>query len=341
MMKTMAAIALGLTMAAGCTPQTGQEQPAPAPLEASAYVAAPACGPTSVRSLRELLPDDRLFGAFEVDVQAMQRSPLFLDNKGMLEAEAKEALDAMKACGVPLSGVQSIAGGFGDGEKVVLGVQAKGIATPKTLDCLGREIEKATGKAPWARTTKVCSTTLDIDGGDSVGFAVGTDMLVVASKSMAEKVQRRIKGKDKALLGGQLGWVRHEVDMGSTMWMAGNLPPGAGSALGSSMSGMSRVGVSVDATRGLGMKVSAGFASAADAKAARTEVDGLAAQAGLMLPMLGLPSSVADTIVVDSKGASMTVAMFLSRSDIKALRKFAEDGSGTAAPEKKSPRRGI
>ncbi len=340
-MKTTAGFALGLAMAAGCTPQIGQEESAPAPFEASTYVAAPACGPTSVRSLREVLPDGPLLGAFEVDVQAMQRSPLFLDNKGMLEAEAKEALDAMKACGVPLSSVQSVAGAFGDGEEVVVGVQAKGVATPKTLDCLAREIEKATGTAPWARTTKACSTTLDIDGGDSVGFGVGPDMLVVTSKSLAEKVKRRIKGKDKALLGGKLGWVRREVDMGSTMWMAGNLPPGAGAALGSSMSGMQHVGVSLDATKGLGMKMSAGFVSAADAKAARTEMDNLAAQAGLMLPMLGLPSSVADTLVVDSKGASMTVSVFLSRSDIKALRKFAEDSSGTRAPEKKSSHRGI
>jgi len=337
-MQRSAAIALA-SMVTGCTADVRQPEASTPAIHAGSYAVAPPCGPTPVGSLRELLPNDTLFAAFEVDVGAMQRSPLFTDHQATLERGAKDALDAMKACGLPLSDVERVTGGFGDGDELVLGVRASGIGEPKTLDCLARALEKTTGTAPWSRTTHGCTTTLDVDGGGK-GFAVGKDMLVITTKGLAGGVERRLGGKGKALLDGRLSWARREVDLTTTTWMAADVPAAAAGALGPSMRGVSRVGLSLDASRGLGVKVSAGFASAADAKAARAELDSLAAQAGMMLPLLGLSSGVADTLRVDGKGTTLSVSMFLSRSDVKALREMAEGGSAPGA-EAKPRRRGM
>lgn len=339
----MARCALGLVLAGACTPGELEHVSSPRSQQANLYVTAPTCGPVKVRSLRAVLPDDGLRGAMEVDARALLRSPLFRDHKALLEAEAKDFLDGMKACGVPLSKVDRVAAGFTMGDDVVLGVQARGLAEAKTLDCLAHERQKSTGTPAWSRTTAGCATTLELDGGDAKGFAVGRDMLVVASKSLAPAVQRRIDGKDKALLDGRLRWARREVDLGATAWVAGNLPPALASGMGS-MSGMEHVGMSIDATKGLGLKVTMGFASTPDAKAAKTELSGLVGQARLMLPMAGLPSSVADTITLGSTGRIVSVGLFLSPGEVESLSKALAGSIGPASPApsaSKTERRGI
>ncbi|MCA9711646.1 MAG: hypothetical protein KDK70_37770, partial [Myxococcales bacterium] len=183
-------LAWSLWLAGACTPQALEPQAAPTSQQASAYVAAPTCGPAAIGPLHAVLPDDQVLGMMEIDVQALQRSPVFRDDAALLEAEAKEVLDGMKACGVPLAVVERVVVGFDPpGNDLVLGIQAKGVAQPKTLDCLGRVAQKATGKPAWTRTTAGCTTTLDI-GGEAKGFAVGQDVLVVASRSLADAVER-------------------------------------------------------------------------------------------------------------------------------------------------------
>jgi hypothetical protein len=263
-MKTMAGCALVLALT-GCTPG-GELSPTPAPARslAAAYVAAPTkCGPAKVGTLRELLPDAKIMGAFEVDVEHLRRGKLFPEVEKLIAAEGAEVLAAMDECGVPLAKVEGLVAGFSDSDDMMVGVRAKGLGEPATLDCLASKIEKSTGKAPWKRVTTACETTLEVEGGDAKGFVVGHDMLVIASKSLEETMGRRVAGKDRSALEGRLAWARKEVDMGNTAWMAANVPASVGAGLPTSMAGLSHVGMSIDATKGLGLRVGAGFASAA------------------------------------------------------------------------------
>jgi hypothetical protein len=340
-MNTPARCALGLLLVGACAPgELRQDEPPPS-TQASAYWVAPTCGPAKVGAVRELLPDGPLVGAMEVDMQGLQRSALFRDNKSALTAELSDVLDGMKACGVPLSKVERVTAGFSMSDDVVLGVKARGLATGKTLDCLSRKIESKSGTRPWTRTTSGCVTTLDIDGGDAKGFAVGRDMLVVASKSVADEVQRRIDGKDKSVLDGKLSWARREVDMGATAWVATNVPAGLSAGLSSSMSGMSHVGMSMDTTKGVGLEASVGFASSKNAKAAEAELSTMVVQARAMMPLVGLPSSVADTITLSSSGAVVKMGVSLSDSDVEALRRALDPSSGGSSGGSPPPRKGM
>jgi hypothetical protein len=341
-MKMMAGCALGLVLAGGCAP--GDEltpTPAPVPAQASAYVVAPACGPAKVGSLRELLPDDKIIGALEVDVAHLQRGKLFPEVEKVLAAQGAEVLDAMNQCGVPLAKVEGLMAGFSESNDVVFGIRAKGLGEAKTLDCFAGKLEKATGKAPWSRVSSACETTLVIPDGDTKGFVVGRDIVVFASKSLESAVERRVAGKDRSALDGRLSWVRTEVDMTDTAWMAANVPASAGGGLGPALAGLARVGVSIDATRGLGLRMGAGFPSAAEAKTAAAELETQLISAKAMLPMLGLPSSVGDTIEVDAKGNLVRLGMFLTAKDLETLRKAVEGTAGGGESSSPPPRPGM
>jgi len=332
-MRTMASCALALALTGGCAPG-GELSPTPAPVraQASAYAVAPACGPAKVGSLRELLPDAEIIGALEIDVAHLQRGTLFLEVERVLAAEGADVLAAMEACGVPLAKVEGLVAGFSDDDDVMVGIRAKGLGEAATLDCLSGKLEKATGKVPWKRVSTTCETTLELPDGDAKGFVVGRDMVVVASKSLEPAMGRRVAGKDRSALDGRLAWARKEVDMGGTAWMAANVPAKAGAGLPPSMAGLGRVGLSVDATKGLGLRLGAGFSSATEAKAAAKELETQLVQVKAMLPLLGLPSSVGDTIEVDTKGSLLRMGMFLRLSDLEALRKTMSGTTDPAAP---------
>ncbi|MCA9649299.1 MAG: hypothetical protein KC501_05285 [Myxococcales bacterium] len=343
-MKTMGACALGTLLVGACAPRVELE-PAPEAqvLESAAYLVAPKCGLAPVTSLPQLLPDDRIMGAMELDVAHLRRGKLFGDLEKVMATEAADALAAMKECGVPLSAVDGVIMGFSDHDDVVMGARATDLGTPKTLDCLSKKIEAATGTAPWKRVTTGCTTTLELTDGEGRGFAVGRDMVVFASPTMEAAVERRVQGKDKSALEGRLGWVRREVDTSGTAWMASNLPAGVGSSLGTSMSGMTRVAMGVDATKGLGLKMGAGFASPSEAKKAAAELETQLVQIKAMLPLLGLPMSVGDSITIAAKGDVVSMSMFLTPDDLDALRKTIEDamGASSSPPPPPSKRPGI
>lgn len=338
-MKRMAGCALALALTGGCAPG-GELSPTPTPVRAqsAAFVAAPTkCGPAKLGSLREVLPDAEITGALELDVEHLRRGTLFPELEKLLAAEKPEVLAGMADCGVPLSKVQGLVFGFSERDDMVFGMRAEGLGDPATLDCLAGKYEKINGKVPWTRLSGTCETTLDVEG-DAKGFVVGRDMVVIASKSLETAVGRRVAGKDRSALDGRLAWARKEVDMASTGWVATNVSRSTASALGSSsesgkpspMSALSRVGVSFDATKGLGLRVGAGFSSAADAKAAAKELETHLVQLKAMLPLVGLPASVGDTIEIKPKGSVLELGMFLQLSDLEALHKLATGGSGSA-----------
>ncbi|MEM7153331.1 MAG: hypothetical protein AAF799_10850 [Myxococcota bacterium] len=332
--------ALGLVLAAGCT--TTELQPAPASwsVEASVYTAAPRCEPLTAKSLVDVLPDHKIDGAVMLDVKNLRRGKLFKSVEPFLEAEARDVLDTMKECGVPLSKVNRVVAGFNEDEDVVFGLEATGVGKDKTLDCLSSKIEAATGEKPWSRVKRGCHTRLETSDADTTGFVVGPNMVVFASKSLEAKLETRLTGKSRSALDGRLSWIPREIDTGRTAWAASRLPPGAMAELGSGMAGANRVGVSIDATKGLDVGIGAGFKTAADAKSAAGEVEGQLAQLRAILPLAGLPSSVGDSFKVTSKGDVMKFTGFLSPSDIEAVRRTVEGLSGGGS-EPAPPSRGM
>ncbi len=335
-------LGLGVVLT-GCGPvEAHEDRPEAAMASASAYAVAPRCGPSTLVSLPQVLPDKQLTGALHVDVGHLRRGKLFPDVERLLTTEASEFTDAMKACGVPLSKVERVVAGFSDGSDVVLGVKAQGLGEASTLDCFARKLTKATGESPWRRVSTGCTTTLEMSDGDGEGFVVARDTVVFASKGLKDAVKRRVEGKDRSALDGRLGWARHEINMTGTAWVAGNIPAAARSGMGSALAGLSRVGASIDASRGLALTMGAGFSSAAEAKAAHTEIGNQVGQLKAMLPMLGLPSSVGNTIKLDAKGTLVTMEMFLSRSELDALRKSLESMvGGSSSPPPPPPKGGI
>jgi len=337
-MKTIAGVALGLIFVGGCGPDGSLELQSHArSLEASTYLAAPSCGPAKVSTLLEVLPDEKIIGALEVDLNHLRRSPLFTEIEGLLAAEAADVLGAMKECGVPLSKVDGIIFGFSEDEDVVLAAKAKGLGDPSTLDCLAKKIEKASGESPWSRVTHGCSTTLKITDGESKGFVVGRDIVVFASKSLETSVERRVQGNGKSALDGRLSWVRREVDTSTSAWMAVNLSPTMAAGMSSSMAGVTRVGLDIDASKGLGLSMGAGFGRASQAKAAAKELESQIGQVKAMLPLVGLPSTVGDSIAISSKGNFLRLGMFLAPSDVDALRKAIEGATGGGSTSTPTP----
>ena len=332
--------ALGLVLAAGCTSTELQPESADGSVEASVYMAAPKCDPLKAKSLEDVLPDDKIDGAFKLDVKDLRRGKLYKSIEPMFEAEAREVLDAMKACGVPLSKVNGVVAGFNEAEDVVFGVEAAGLGKAKTLDCLARKIEAATGESPWSRVKRGCHTRLETSDADVAGFVVGSNMVVFASKSLEASVESRLTGKSRPALSGRLGWIPREIDTGRTAWAGSTLPPGMAAGMSAGMSGMNRAAVSLDTTKGLDVGVGAGFGTVAEAKSAVSEIESQLMQLRAVVMLAGLPSSVSDSFKVSSKGDLVKLSAFLSPDDIDALRKTLESTAGGSS-EPEAPPRGM
>ncbi len=342
-MKTKFACVLGLTMAAACVPDAELSPTSAAgPVQANVYLVAPTaptCGPAKVTKLRNVLPNAKITGAMELDVQHLRRGKLFPDIERLIKAEAGDVVTAMEACGLPLASVRGVVVGFSDDGDIVAGIEATGVGSAGTLDCLSASIEKATGDAPWSRTTKGCTTTLELANKEGKALVVSNDMVVVSTSSLDKELANRVAGKGKSALDGRLAWARSQVDMTTTGWIASNVPSSAASGMGAAMAGLSRVGVSMDASSGLGLKVGAGFSTASAAKAAAAEMRSQVTQLKMMLPMLGLSSAVGDSIEVGTKGSVVKMGMFLSRSDLETMRTALESmsGGGGSSPPPPAP----
>lgn len=345
--KTMYGVVLGLAVSACGPAEVLQPVPESASpyAEASVYIAAaPKCAPAKITSVADALPDAKFVGMMNIQLSHMRSGPLFAEVGRTLAREAPEAVAAMEACKVPLSAVDTIALGFSEDEDIVVGMTAAGIGDPTTLDCFSSAIAKETGSAPWKRETHGCSTELVMPDGKSKGFVVDRNTVVLTSSSLEKAVAQRLQGKGRSAANGRFSWVRTDVDTKVSMWGAMNLPKDMQAGL-SSLPGLSRVSISVDASRGLGLAVGLGFNSATEARKAKGEIDMQADQIKAMAPVLGLPSSVGDSLTVSQKSTRVKMGLFLDAAAVELLRKAVGDLSGGSepeqAPEDSPPKRGI
>ena len=291
--------------------------------EIQSMMLAPArCTPPKITDTRDALPDgltiaahldlkDAASGVFGSELEAALKS----------NSETRDVVAAVRKCGLPLHMADEATIGFDpDGEQLVLALEGPGLGSDKTIDCLHDAIKDKTGKSPWTKGAKACTTTLTTDDG-SIAYVAGKDVIVLASKAQDAAVRKRLQGKGTALLDGTLKWARKSVEMKRSAWLAMEVPSAMAAG---GMPGLQRVGASVDMAKGLDLEMSLGFASrkeAGDAAAKMKTFTSLGA-------MMGVPTTLMDSLVIDHKGVEVGVEVFVSPSDLEALQDLASGGGG-------------
>jgi len=324
---------VGACSADALLPTTAQLEPELAESAAQSMMLAPArCAPPKITDTRDALPDglklaahldfkDAASGVFGSEVEAALKS----------NPETRELVAAVRKCGLPIHFADEATVGFDpDDDDVVVALKGRGLGSDKTIDCLHDAIKDKTGDSPWKKGTKACTTTLTMDDG-AVIYVAGKDVVVLASKRQDAAVRERLQGKGTALLDGSLKWARKSVEMKRSAWLAMEVPSAMAAG---GMPGLERVGASVDMAKGLDLEMSLGFSSRKEAGDAATKMKTFTSLGAMM----GVPSTLMDSVVIDHKGAEVGVEVFVSPSDLEALKDIANGAGGSGGGPTPTPR---
>ncbi len=310
----LATAVLGGCQAETLVPATADRSPAGGQ---SMYVAPARCVPPKITDARDLLPNG-LSMAAQVDLTSLSRGVFGPEMEAAMKStpSGREMVAALGKCGLPGTGIDKLTIAAESEDEMAVVLEGPGLGSDKTLDCVHDAIEASSGNSPWIRRTAACTTSLELDGGDGTAYVAGPNMVVLATKGTDKKVKERLAGRGVAALDGHLKWARKEVDFSRTFWVAMDVP----AALASGAAGLSRVAGSVDAAKGLDVQMSAVFGSRTEAE----EAAGKLQMVTSMGPMLGLPTSLMDSIKVDQTGDTIAVEVFVSPSDLETLREIAK-----------------
>lgn len=298
----------------------------------SMMIAPARCTPPKITDTRDAIPDgltiaghidlkDAASGVFGSELEAALKS----------NADTRDIAAAVRKCGLPLHFANEVTFGLApDSDQMVLALEGPGLGTDKTIDCLHDAIEDKTGKSPWKKGTAACTTTLTTDEG-SIAYVAGKDVVVLASKAQDAAVRKRLQGKGTAALDGALKWARKAVEMKRSAWIAMEVPSAMAAG---GMPGLQRVGASVDMAKGLDLEMSLGFASRQEASDAATKMKTFTSLGAMM----GVPTTLMDSLVIDHKGAEVGVEVFVSPSDLEALQEIANGSGGPSGGPTPKPR---
>ncbi len=243
------------------------------------------------------------------------------------EPRLSSMLDSLRACGTAPETIDELVIGHDDDESGMMVVHAKGLGTEATWRCLdeestsrGRALEltftgTARGEGPQLRRSE-----------GNVGYFLDDDAVVLVSKAWAEPVRERLRGAGTAAIEGSLASVAGRIRPEDSAWVVGRITgQSASSLVGTPMAGI------VDMT--LDLRVSGGdlvFATTADAgeradaTRIRDELQRQFEQFETVLPMLGLPSTVAPKIEFVSEGDLVSLGFTLTEDELRGLREFIE-----------------
>ena len=277
----------------------------------------------------KLVPDSATFIG-GVDIAALQKSELWNDNKKFLEeGEAKDVLEAAKACNLGLDKWKSVTFGMHhsafsmSGDEAPPGVivlSADGIGKKENLECVHAKA-KEKGEEPFTMAEKDGRLVLDIDEGKDVGYVVNDNMLVIAGKGWADSVKELIDGKGKPAVDNGLKDAVGTADTSKALWFAGNLPSEL--LAGSPADGAKTAAGSVDFKSGVAFALSVTFGSADDAKSKATELQTQFDQVKGMAGAMGVPQGATDSVKIEAKGSAVNVSASLSNDDVKKLQETA------------------
>jgi len=270
----------------------------------------------------KLVPDAAT-GIGGIDVKALTSSQIYTDNKALREqGEAKEGLEAAKACNVPLENWKNVTFGFdpsGGDSKLVLIMNADGIGKKDNLECIKGKMKEAKGgdSDPFTIAEADGKVTIEIDGGEATGWALDDNTVVVAGKDWTAAVKDLIDGKGKSAVDGSLKDVVARADTGKTIWFAGKLP--ADMAQGPA-AGAKDVAGSIDLSGGVAVAASVGFGSADEASNKASELQKQFDEMKGMATGMGVPQGVVDSVKIEAKDAAVNVAASISNEDAKKLQ---------------------
>ncbi|MEX1365535.1 MAG: hypothetical protein AB1Z98_20575 [Nannocystaceae bacterium] len=257
-----------------------------------------------------------------VDLAGLQGTQSWKDNKAMVEAQGKEALDAMNKCNLGLDKWKSVTFGVdpnGD-EKMAAVIVADGLGKKENLDCAAAEIKKTNGdKDPW--TSEEEGKLLKMEDGN-VGYVIDDNTVVIASKAWAEDVKRLTTGEGKSAFDGALKDVIGRTDTGKHIWFAGKLPEEAKGAakMAGDIGDPQDVAGWMDMGSGLELFVAVGLKDSDQAGKAKetlsAQFEGMKAMAG----QFGIPQGVVDSVKFDTKDTAVTVSAKASDEDMKAIQ---------------------
>ncbi|MCX4244807.1 hypothetical protein [Paraliomyxa miuraensis] len=263
-----------------------------------------------------------------VDLAALQSTQSWKDNKGMVESQGKEVLDAMSACNLGLDKWKSLTFGVdpSGGEKFAAVVVADGLGKKENLDCAAGKIKEKSGKDPW--TAEEEGKVLKMDGDKGVAYVVDDNTIAVASKDWADAVKGLTKGEGKNAFDGPLKDVIGRTDTGKHVWFAGKIPDDAkGMAkMAGDIGEPQDVAGWMDLSGGIELWVAVGLKDADQATKAKdtiqTQFDGMKAMAG----QFGVPQGVVDSVKFDTKDNAFTVTAKASDADLKTIQEKVMGG---------------
>ncbi|MCA9709149.1 MAG: hypothetical protein KDK70_25115 [Myxococcales bacterium] len=265
-----------------------------------------------------------------VNIAAVQESQPWKDNKGMLESQGKEVLDAMSACNLGLDKWKSVTFGVDPNspdEKMAAVVVADGLGKKENLDCAAGKLKEKVGEDPW--TAEEDGKVLKMKDG-TVAYVVNENTLAVAGKGWAEDVKKLTAGEGKSAFDGSLKDVIGRTDTSKHIWFAGLVPDSAkGMAKAAGDVGDPKdVAGWMDVGSGLEVFLAVGFASGDEATKAKDA--GEAAWTGFkgMIGQFGVPQGVIDSVKFDTSGNAATVTAKASSEDLTAIQAKVKEQMG-------------
>jgi hypothetical protein len=271
----------------------------------------------------KLVPDQASVIA-GVDMKGLSGSQAYKDNKATLEKdeEAKQILEAAKACNLDPEQFSSVTFGMDPGsENVVVVIKGAGVGKAENVTCIQGKIKEKVGQDPWTMEEKDGKNVLTIAGGEGTGYLVDDNTVAVASKGWADSVKQLIDGKGKAAVDGGLKELYASCDHGKHIWVHGKIPADAASKLkGTPGEPVKDFCATVDLSTGLAFALRAGTDSEENAKKFQEEAQKQFDQMKGMAGAMGIPQGVVDSVKLAAAGSAVTIDAAVSTEDMKAIQ---------------------
>ncbi len=197
-------------------------------------------------------------------------------------------------------------------------LRAEGIGKPERLTCLSAQLAASGNPAPFTMSATEGQPELVFTDG-SRGWVVNGCTVVIASSNWIDATKARIAGRGRSVLDGALMPVVARAGERKHVWMAGALASGLGGG-GGLFADAQDFAASIDLTGGFAFSLSFQFLDAAAARGgAKLLRDQFDMMKGL-LPQLGLPAAVIDTVGISDAGQFVTLGARGNESDLEAVR---------------------
>ncbi len=313
-------------------------------LAATALFGLTACSGGGSASGTKLIPEKATM-LVGIDVGGLTKSKLYTDNKAMMEAapEAKEAMDAAKACNIDIEKMGSILIGTDAAQpkpNVTAVITGEGIGVEANLTCIAEKAKEKSGKAPFTVEGK----ELKMEGDDGVGYIVDDKTVVIATSGWAAATKELIDGKGKSAADGPNKDLFGRADQSKHIWFSGLLPAeAAGQLKGSPAEGLKDISGSMDLSNGVAFTVTAGAESAEKAEEMKKQAEEQFGMVKGMAGLFGVPAGVVDSVKFDTKDNAISVSAKASAEDIKAIQEGAGKmmgggmGGGMGGPPMDAP----